>query len=332
MKKFLLSTLTILALPVMAQTFEYEGIIYDVYDAGFRTCITGAGDDTVNLIDGDLVIPETVMYNNEEYVVIGIGQCSFYYADEYYKQPWTLTLPNSIIFIDSYAFMHCEYLTHVYLSEYLNSIGYSGFSHCFSLGNVNFPASLTTVADWAFYANHSMTEIILPPYLTSTGVYAFCGPKGGNDVYLGGIVEKIYIPEGTDELNQRAFGYQPELKAVYCYATTPPVLTSAPFNHSSSEFSDLYVPAASVDTYKSDDSWVKWQWVTVNPITEEYPWVWEGNPGNTDDPDAGVDFTFDENAPATYFDMQGRSVNAGNLQPGIYVVRQGNKSFKKIVR
>ena len=329
MKKLILSLMSLIALPALAQTFEYEGIIYDVYDAGFYTCITGAGSDTVNLIDGDVEIPETVMYNNEEYVVIGIGQCSFYYGDEYYKQPWTMTLPNTIIFIDPYAFMHCEYLTHVNLSESLTSIGYSGFSHCFSLGNVNFPAALTSVDDYGFYANRSMTEIILPPNLTSTGIYAFCGPRGGNDVYEGGSVEKIYVPEGTDELNKRAFGYQPALKEFYCYAATPPVLTASPFNHSGSEYADLFVPAGSVDTYKSDDSWMKWEWVSVNAISGEYPWSWGGN---QEDPDAGVDFTFDENSPAKYFDLQGRSVNADNLIPGIYVVRQGNKSFKKVVR
>ncbi|MDE6397212.1 MAG: hypothetical protein K2K84_08065, partial [Muribaculaceae bacterium] len=33
-----------------------------------------------------------------------------------------------------------------------------------------------------------------------------------------------------------------------------------------------------------------------------------------------------------YFDLQGRRVNADELVPGLYIVRQGNKSFKKIVK
>ena len=326
MKKFLLPLLSLLAVPAMAQTFTYEGIIYQVYDEGFRTCITGEGDDTVNIISGDVTIPSTVMYNDEEYTVIGIGDVSFYYADEFYKQPWTLTLPNTIGFIGSWSFGHCEYLTHVQFSENLYSIGYSAFSHCFSLGNLNLPAALTYVDEYAFYSNRSMTELILPPNLTTTGQYAFCGPRGGNDIYEGGAIEKIYIPAGFDELNKRAFGYQPELKAVYCYATTPPVLTAAPFNHSSTELSDLYVPSETVDAYKSDENWMKWEWVTVNSITEEYPWTWGGNP------DAGVETIIDNNVPAKYFDLHGRLVNADNMPAGIYIVKQGNSSRKIMVR
>lgn len=38
-----------------------------------------------------------------------------------------------------------------------------------------------------------------------------------------------------------------------------------------------------------------------------------------------------EGAPA-YYDLQGRKVNADELVPGLYIVRQGNKSFKKVVK
>ena len=327
MKKFLLPLLSLLTLPAMSQTFAYEGVIYQVYDPGFLTCIVAEGDNTVNYIDGDLVIPETVMYNNEEYTVIGIGQYSFYYGDEYYQQPWTLTLPNTIVFINDGAFWHCEYLTDIKFSTSLTNINESAFSHCYSLGNVTLPSSLTYVGDWAFYSNHSMTEIILPPNLTATGMYAFCGPRGDNgDLYNGGVVEKIYIPSGFDELNKRAFGYQPELKEVHCYATVPPVLTSAPFNHSTTEESTLYVPADAVNSYKTDETWMRWEWVSVEAGSPEYPWKWE------DTPDAGVELTPADNGPAKYFDLHGRSVGANNLKPGIYVVRQGNKNYKTIIR
>ena len=50
------------------------------------------------------------------------------------------------------------------------------------------------------------------------------------------------------------------------------------------------------------------------------------------DPDAaGVDdIVVDENAPAEYFNLQG--VRVANPENGLYIVRQGNKVTKQIIR
>ena len=40
----------------------------------------------------------------------------------------------------------------------------------------------------------------------------------------------------------------------------------------------------------------------------------------------------DANCAPAYFDLQGRKVNADELVPGVYVVRQGNKTYKKIIK
>ncbi len=44
-----------------------------------------------------------------------------------------------------------------------------------------------------------------------------------------------------------------------------------------------------------------------------------------------VEVIFDANAPVFYYDLNGRVVNADNLQKGIYIMRQGNK-VTKVVR
>lgn len=41
---------------------------------------------------------------------------------------------------------------------------------------------------------------------------------------------------------------------------------------------------------------------------------------------------FDNNAPKDYYNLQGVKMNASSLTPGIYIVRQGNKVRKEIVR
>ena len=37
-------------------------------------------------------------------------------------------------------------------------------------------------------------------------------------------------------------------------------------------------------------------------------------------------------APAQYYNLNGVEVKAGNLVPGIYIVRQGNKVSKQFIR
>lgn len=40
----------------------------------------------------------------------------------------------------------------------------------------------------------------------------------------------------------------------------------------------------------------------------------------------------DENVPVEYFNIQGVRVNADELVPGLYIVRQGSKTSKIIVK
>lgn len=47
--------------------------------------------------------------------------------------------------------------------------------------------------------------------------------------------------------------------------------------------------------------------------------------------EGAVEVIFDSNAPVIYYDLNGRVVNADNLQKGIYIMRQGNK-VTKVVR
>lgn len=51
-----------------------------------------------------------------------------------------------------------------------------------------------------------------------------------------------------------------------------------------------------------------------------------------DFPDGIADIDASAEAPARMFDLRGCEVSAENAAPGIYIVRQGDKSYKKVVR
>lgn len=70
------------------------------------------------------------------------------------------------------------------------------------------------------------------------------------------------------------------------------------------------------------------QWSGFSP----YPWTITLN-FNIDADTTGVEnIAVEENAPVEYFNLQGMKVNSNNLKAGIYVVRQGNKATKVLVK
>lgn len=247
-----------------ASTFTAaDGFVYGVVDAGFQTCevaFPDASGDYGNQISGDVVIPEYVTNpaDNKDYMVIGIGNSAFYYADAQYDKYWTLTLPNTILSIDNYAFMHCELLQNVVFGEGLTSIGYSSFSHCFELDNFKLPESLEEIGEWAFYGNQTMTKVKIPEGVMTIGSYAFCGPRNGSgdDGRLYGSIEKFVVGPNVEKLEGRVLGYQDNLQILVLNFPEPPTNQSSNlFSNTATENITIYVPDASLDAYKACQDW-----------------------------------------------------------------------------
>lgn len=94
------------------------------------------------------------------------------------------------------------------------------------------------------------TTTVIPENITGIGNYAFA--------YFGSIKE-IEIPESVTRIGTRAFLWC-NLKKITNHAVVPQVFESDAFNEDKSACT-LYVPAASVEAYKSADIWKEF-----NPI------------------------------------------------------------------
>ena len=110
-----------------------------------------------NTVSGDLVIPETVVYEGNSYVITSIGLMAFRES----KELQSIVMPNSITQIKKDAFCNCSKLTSVHLSDNLISIGQYAFQNCRSLTSIEFPASLNTIESCAF-ANCGLTSVFIP--------------------------------------------------------------------------------------------------------------------------------------------------------------------------
>lgn len=105
----------------------------------------------------------------------------------------------------------------------VKSIGWTAFSGCSGLTNVNIPNSVTGI-----------------------GGYAFAGCSGLTSVTIG---------SGITGIGEKAFGSCPELSDVYCLAESVPSTFSNAFEYSYIDYATLHVPRKSIDAYKTTEPW-----------------------------------------------------------------------------
>ena len=134
----------------------------------------------------------------------------------------TAEMLDGITKIRSYAFSNCTSLTSVTIPNSVTSIGDSAFRNCSSLTSITIPNNVTSIRDSAFSQCTSLTSVTIPNSVTSIG--------------------------------NEAFRYNGNLESVTVKATTPPTLDFGVFFNGSSNLV-IYVPAESVDAYKSASGW-----------------------------------------------------------------------------
>ena len=77
---------------------------------------------------GNIIIPETIIYDNTTYSVTSIGE------DAFYKSGITsVTIPNSVTSISENAFLDCHQLEFVTIGNSVTTIGEYAFRYCYRL-------------------------------------------------------------------------------------------------------------------------------------------------------------------------------------------------------
>ena len=222
MKKLLLSTL-LLALPLLASAYDcqVDGIYYNL-KPGNQAEVTQVNDyveANPSNYSGAVVIPEKFNYKGVMYTVTSIGEYAFYDC-------WNLvsvTIPNSVIIIETgafngcsgltsvtipnsvtsigdYAFSYCTGLTSVTIPNSVTSISNSAFESCSRLTSVTIPNSVTSIGDYAFSYCTDMTSVTIPNSVTTIGEYAFCSCVGLTSVHITDIAAWCKISFGSNPL------------------------------------------------------------------------------------------------------------------------------------
>ena len=166
-------------------------------------------------------------YTNNAYTSMEIGSCVETIGEVALRNQAFITgnlvLPSSIKTIEKDAFTNCSRLTGITLNEGLETLGEGVFKSCTALTSINIPNSVKTIGEQAFYLDRP-TTVTIGSGITSIGLGAF---------------------ETTTE-------YAQNREYVKILATTPPTLDDASIGSFTFNGSyPIYVPAASVNAYKS---------------------------------------------------------------------------------
>lgn len=176
---------------------------------------------------GDIEIPATITYEEKELKVTAVRSSAF--SESMYLT--SVTLPESVTSIGDYALDSCEGIKKVVMPG-VKTIGHWSFRNCYELESLDFSDKLESIGNYCFDKNLKITSVTLPETVTNLGGYVFEG--------------------------------NPQLTTVVCKAVNPPAVKKGYLDgeeiytiFDDSDYGDrvLYVPAGSVDAYKSALGW-----------------------------------------------------------------------------
>lgn len=118
-----------------------------------------------NNYEGDVVIPQVVSYNGNEF---------------------------SVTSLDNQCFYNCSSLTSITLPKGIISVGNSCFSGCSSLTSITLPKGITSLGDCCFYGCISLTSITIPEGTTFLGEKCFECCKSLTSIYFASSLSILY--------------------------------------------------------------------------------------------------------------------------------------------
>ena len=185
MRKLLfLLTLSFLPLAASADAVEIDGIYYYLYDDEKTATVTKNPNEYYS---GEVVIPESITYNDETYSVTSIGERAF----EYCSDLTSATIGNNVTSIEESAFEYCHGLISVVIGNGVTTIARSAFSCCIGLTSVTIGNNVTSIEAWAFQSCSSLTSLVIPNSVTTIGYESFRGCSGLTSVTIGNSVSSI---------------------------------------------------------------------------------------------------------------------------------------------
>lgn len=193
--------------------------------------------------------------------VTQIGEAAFKCCHSLTK----FVIPNGVTQIAEEVFLNCSSLTEIIIPDGVTQIGKEAFMGCTSLVEIAIPDGVTQIAERVFWGCSSLTEIIIPDGVTQIGAWAFSGCSALTEIVIPDNVRsiemyafydcfglrRVVLPEKCSFIAvEEVFEECSDSLCVVCKTTVPP---NAGEVRMPGRFDVLYVPAGSVEAYKSSN-------------------------------------------------------------------------------
>ena len=179
-----------------------------------------------------------------------------------------VAIPNTITSIAGHTFGYCYRIPYVTIPSGVTSIGSSAFYGCCGLNTLSLPNNLSSIGDYVFHNCYNLSNVTLPSGVKSIAGYTFnnCNcllhvtiPSGvisvGNSAFNGCYsLTSVTIPSAVTSMDNRAFYACYYMTEYHIKPTTPPTIGTNVFYRIASDCK-IYVPSASVNTYKAASEW-----------------------------------------------------------------------------
>lgn len=304
-----------------------DGLIYSLYpEEDGNHHATVISNDIDQLID--LGIPPTITHDGIEYTVTTIGRGAFKSCNFLVY----VTVPNSITEIESFAFADCKALGGISLPESMTSIGMGIFANCNSLSQINIPTTITSIGTGAFAACVSLPKLNIPNSVKTIGKGAFAGCIALTTLNIPESVETIggaafgactslvtlNLPKTLQGIGKGAFFGCTGLKEIYYLSTDPISAANETFSPETYIGATLYVEVGGLEKARTVAPWNLF--MTIQ-----------------EDSQSGIENVLSEldvTLPIEIYDFNGVKVASElkYLSKGSYIIRQGDKVMKIVVR
>ncbi len=255
---------------------------------------------------GNIIIPETIIYDNTTYSVTSIGEDAFYGCSGL----TSAIIGNSVKSIGESAFDSCSGLTSVTIGNSVKSIGEGAFRYCSGLTSVTIPNSVTFIGEDAFSDCSGLTSVTIPNAVISIGYGAFSDCSGLTSVTIGNSVTSI---------GEIAFYGCSGLTKLVSLAIEPPVCGYQVFEGVDKTACRLLVPEESINKYKTADKWEEFLYISYNGVDDV----------SIGTPDAVYE-VYNLQGVRVGSGMREAEINVGMLPHGVYILvsPQSRKKLK----
>ena len=215
-------------LHIWAYSFNDSGFFYTISSTNTVYVTYNLGND----YSGYITIPKSVKYNYKDYLITAIGKNAFKNC-----LITSVSIPNSVITIDTMAFAGCSSLTgSLTIPNSVKTIGVTAFGGCSSLtGSLIIPTSVTTIGAYAFESCSGLTGgLVIPNSVTTIGANAFYRCSGLN----GGLT----IPNSVTMIGDYAFYSCSGLKGSLIIPNSVTTIGDYAFNGCSGLTGNLIIP------------------------------------------------------------------------------------------